>query len=164
MTICSVLVKDCFCLFSILSDWRILKPVSPVIERLRCYHSNAVFSTIKPHDPKFRSYARVIAGDLSPTMLEETRRRCVAEGISPPELVRCDSSRLPFASNSLDAIHAGAAMHCWPRYNIVLHVHLQSRIPEPSAICWLLRQKSISFLLQSTCNLLLQLFRENSST
>jgi ubiquinone/menaquinone biosynthesis C-methylase UbiE len=48
-------------------------------------------------------------------MLEETRRRCVEEDITPPELIRCDVSRLPFASGSLDAVHAGAAMHCWPR-------------------------------------------------
>jgi SAM-dependent methyltransferase len=48
-------------------------------------------------------------------MLAETRRRCEEEGIEVPELVRCDSARLPFESNSIDAIHAGAAMHCWPR-------------------------------------------------
>ncbi|KAJ6759088.1 METHYLTRANSFERASE-LIKE [Salix koriyanagi] len=29
-------------------------------------------------------------------------------------LVRADVSRLPFASGSVDAVHAGAAMHCWP--------------------------------------------------
>jgi hypothetical protein len=29
-------------------------------------------------------------------------------------LVRADISRLPFASCSVDAIHAGAAIHCWP--------------------------------------------------
>jgi len=28
--------------------------------------------------------------------------------------VRADISRLPFASCSVDAIHAGAAIHCWP--------------------------------------------------
>lgn len=69
------------------------------------------------------SYARVIAGDLSPTMLEETRRRCVEEGINPPELIRMDSSRLPFASNSLDAVHAGAAMHCWPRLELQPYIN-----------------------------------------
>lgn len=30
-----------------------------------------------------------------------------------PELIRCDSALLPFKSSSIDAIHAGAAMHCW---------------------------------------------------
>lgn len=29
-------------------------------------------------------------------------------------LVRADISRLPFASSSVDAVHAGAALHCWP--------------------------------------------------
>lgn len=29
-------------------------------------------------------------------------------------LVRADISRLPFASSSVDAVHAGAAIHCWP--------------------------------------------------
>ncbi|WP_407803766.1 class I SAM-dependent methyltransferase, partial [Staphylococcus aureus] len=29
-------------------------------------------------------------------------------------LVRADVSRLPFASGSVDAVHAGAAVHCWP--------------------------------------------------
>lgn len=32
-----------------------------------------------------------------------------------PTLVRADAARLPFQSGSLDAIHAGAALHCWPR-------------------------------------------------
>ncbi|KAL0368821.1 UNVERIFIED_CONTAM: putative methyltransferase, chloroplastic [Sesamum calycinum] len=29
-------------------------------------------------------------------------------------LVRADISRLPFASSTVDAVHAGAALHCWP--------------------------------------------------
>ncbi|KAK9947448.1 hypothetical protein M0R45_003073 [Rubus argutus] len=29
-------------------------------------------------------------------------------------LVRADVSRLPFTSCSVDAVHAGAALHCWP--------------------------------------------------
>ncbi|GJN03446.1 hypothetical protein PR202_ga20895 [Eleusine coracana subsp. coracana] len=29
-------------------------------------------------------------------------------------LVRADISRLPFVSSSIDAVHAGAALHCWP--------------------------------------------------
>jgi ubiquinone/menaquinone biosynthesis C-methylase UbiE len=29
----------------------------------------------------------------------------------------CDSAKLPLASNSVDAIHAGAAMYCWPNIN-----------------------------------------------
>ena len=29
-------------------------------------------------------------------------------------LLRADVGRLPFATESLSAIHAGAAIHCWP--------------------------------------------------
>lgn len=29
-------------------------------------------------------------------------------------LVRADISRLPIATGSVDAVHAGAALHCWP--------------------------------------------------
>lgn len=61
-----------------------------------------------------QKFSRVIAADLSPSMLAETRRNCLAENLMPPELVRCDSAKLPFRSNSIDAVHAGAAMHCWP--------------------------------------------------
>ena len=54
-----------------------------------------------------KNFARVIGADLSPTMLEESRRRFEEEELPIPELVRCDSSRLPFATGSIDAIHAG---------------------------------------------------------
>jgi SAM-dependent methyltransferase len=33
---------------------------------------------------------------------------------TPIVAVRADVGRLPFATGSVDAIHAGAAMHCWP--------------------------------------------------
>ena len=33
---------------------------------------------------------------------------------SPILCVRADIARLPFATGSVDAIHAGAAIHCWP--------------------------------------------------
>jgi len=60
-------------------------------------------------------FTSVLGADLSPNMLREARRRCQAEGLEPLALVRCDVARLPFRNGSLDAIHAGAAMHCWPR-------------------------------------------------
>lgn len=28
---------------------------------------------------------------------------------------RCDVSRLPFKTDALDGVHAGAALHCWTR-------------------------------------------------
>eukprot|EP01039_Chlorochromonas_danica_P006124 gene6124-6742_t len=63
-------------------------------------------------------FQRVIAADLSPSMLLETRRRCRLERVQPlPEFVRCDSAQLPFLSGSIQAVHAGAAMHCWPAIN-----------------------------------------------
>lgn len=47
--------------------------------------------------------------------------RCIQENLSPlPEFVRCDAAKLPFKSSSIDALHAGAAMHCWPRLPAVL--------------------------------------------
>lgn len=33
---------------------------------------------------------------------------------TPIVAVRGDIGRLPFATGSVDAIHAGAAIHCWP--------------------------------------------------
>lgn len=65
-----------------------------------------------------KKFQRVIGGDLSPTMLAETRRRLVEEGKDKnalPELIRCDSAKLPLQLSSIDAVHAGAALHCWPR-------------------------------------------------
>lgn len=63
------------------------------------------------------TYSSVIALDFSENML----RQCY-EFIKQDEtllttnlaLVRADVSRLPFASGSVDAVHAGAALHCWP--------------------------------------------------
>lgn len=56
---------------------------------------------------------RLFAGDYSEAMLLETRRRLGDE--SKPELLRLDVADLPFLDGSIDAIHAGAAMHCWPQ-------------------------------------------------
>ncbi|CAM9144117.1 unnamed protein product [Ectocarpus fasciculatus] len=74
-------------------------------------------------------YSRVIGGDLSPTMLAETARRFREEDLGAPELIRhvlltvltrlqclwCDVSRLPLKTESLDGVHAGAALHCWSK-------------------------------------------------
>lgn len=65
---------------------------------------------------KSGKFSAVLSADLSKTMLGETARRCDEEGIPRPDLlVRADAARLPFPNNSLDSLHAGAAMHCWPR-------------------------------------------------
>ena len=49
-------------------------------------------------------------------MLRETSRRFASEGIdtSTVTLARADIGCLPLASASIDCMHAGAALHCWP--------------------------------------------------
>ena len=54
-------------------------------------------------------------------MLEEARRRVDADPTLSPgrrrtqlSLIRCDVGKNPFQTESIDAFHAGAAMHCWP--------------------------------------------------
>ena len=68
-------------------------------------------------------FAKVVASDFSDAMMKQTKAYCEqdatlrakAEGPDPSLLfVRADVGRLPFATGSLDAVHAGAAMHCWP--------------------------------------------------
>ena len=39
-------------------------------------------------------------------------------------LVRADISRLPFATSSVDAVHAGAALHCWPSPSTAVSISL----------------------------------------
>lgn len=62
-------------------------------------------------------YKRVLAMDYSEAMLRETRDRFDEERISRDSLtlVRADAGALPLASGGADAVHAGAALHCWPR-------------------------------------------------
>ena len=63
-------------------------------------------------------YARVVAIDYSEEMLRETDRRFDAERTpNRPTLalVRADAAALPLATSAIDAAHAGAALHCWPR-------------------------------------------------
>lgn len=69
---------------------------------------------------KSNRYGRVIAADLSPAMLRETARRFKSEGLHVPELLRCDVRRLPLQSSSVDAVHAGAALHCWTQLDLAL--------------------------------------------
>lgn len=61
-------------------------------------------------------FSLVVALDYSENMLRECYEFIEKEENFPKEdliLVRADISRLPFVSSSVDAVHAGAAVHCW---------------------------------------------------
>lgn len=62
-----------------------------------------------------RKFKRVVASDYSESMMEETVK-LARKDLTVPEFdaVRADVSALPFADNSIDAVHCGAALHCWP--------------------------------------------------
>ncbi|KAI7748236.1 hypothetical protein M8C21_031522 [Ambrosia artemisiifolia] len=62
-------------------------------------------------------FSLVVALDFSKAMLKQCYDYIKQdENISQENLVlvRADIARLPFASSSIDAVHAGAALHCWP--------------------------------------------------
>ncbi|XP_050378032.1 uncharacterized methyltransferase At1g78140, chloroplastic [Argentina anserina] len=62
-------------------------------------------------------FSHVVALDYSENMLKQCYDFIEEEENFPKEnitLVRADISRLPFATSSIDAVHAGAAIHCWP--------------------------------------------------
>eukprot|EP00798_Chlamydomonas_sp_ICE-L_P021013 gene21013-27874_t len=75
---------------------------------------------------KSGKFSGVVAADFSESMLEQTAAflkedKTIAASASsstsnvPPYLLlRADIARLPFPSGSVSAIHAGAAIHCWP--------------------------------------------------
>jgi ubiquinone/menaquinone biosynthesis C-methylase UbiE len=76
---------------------------------------------------KSKLYSRVIACDYSDSMLTEARRRIQADpeiasssSTTKLDLVRCDVAKIPMRSDSVDAFHAGAAMHCWPEIELSL--------------------------------------------
>ncbi|GMN45314.1 hypothetical protein TIFTF001_014517 [Ficus carica] len=62
-------------------------------------------------------FSLVVALDYSENMLRQCYEFIKQEENFPKEniiLVRADIARLPFVSSSIDAVHAGAALHCWP--------------------------------------------------
>jgi ubiquinone/menaquinone biosynthesis C-methylase UbiE len=70
---------------------------------------------------KGNDYARVIGCDYSEAMLLEARNRITSDpdlnsnnAQTKLDLVRCDVGEIPMMSDSVPALHAGAAMHCWP--------------------------------------------------
>lgn len=73
---------------------------------------------------KSGNYGRVLGCDYSDSMLTEARRRINADPeLSPKslktslDLVRLDVGQIPMSTESVDCLHAGAAMHCWPDLN-----------------------------------------------
>lgn len=70
---------------------------------------------------KSGDYSRVIGCDYSASMLTEARRRIQADSDLKSnskgtrlDLVRLDVANIPMQTDSVNALHAGAAMHCWP--------------------------------------------------
>ena len=66
-------------------------------------------------------FAHVVASDYSASMMRQTVAYCDADVATASAVkdgvlsfVRADVGRLPFATGSVDVVHAGAAMHCWP--------------------------------------------------
>jgi ubiquinone/menaquinone biosynthesis C-methylase UbiE len=67
-------------------------------------------------------YDRVLGCDYSESMLTEARRRINAEPKlakralknTKLDLVRLDVGQIPMRNETVDCLHAGAAMHCWP--------------------------------------------------
>lgn len=66
---------------------------------------------------KSNVYSAVIASDFSENMLRQCHEFIRQDGSlknTNLALVRADVARLPFATGTVDAVHAGAALHCWP--------------------------------------------------
>jgi len=63
---------------------------------------------------KSNAFAKVVAVDFSESMLEEVNRRKKEENCPDFDLIRADVANLPFATGGVEAIHSGAALHCWP--------------------------------------------------
>lgn len=61
-------------------------------------------------------FSGVIAADYSEAMLRTAAAGLRGDGADPSKYLplRLDAARLPFANGSLAAVHAGAAIHCWP--------------------------------------------------
>jgi ubiquinone/menaquinone biosynthesis C-methylase UbiE len=83
------------------------------------------------HDDSYPPIHRILGCDYSDSMLTEARRRfdtnrnfstaLLQQPLTPYsnrnvtlELIRLDVGQIPMQTGSVDALHAGAAMHCWP--------------------------------------------------
>ena len=61
-----------------------------------------------------RLFGVVYAVDFSESMLQGVYENNMRDRIEGVVSVRGDAARLPFATASVAAVHAGAAIHCWP--------------------------------------------------
>ena len=79
-------------------------------------------------------FSGVIAADYSEAMLRTAAAGLRSDGADPTTYLplRLDAARLPFANNSLAAVHAGAAIHCWPAP--ALAVAEVARVLEPGGV------------------------------
>lgn len=68
-------------------------------------------------------------------------------------LVRADVCRLPFASGFVDAVHAGAALHCWPSPSNAASVFSSSY--SLLSICYLLQFRYAKIIELDNDNLIL---------
>lgn len=62
-------------------------------------------------------FAGVVAADFSESMLKEAKQYFDQDSSLDTDrymLARMDVARQPFPTGSVSAIHAGAAIHCWP--------------------------------------------------
>lgn len=67
---------------------------------------------------KSNRFSGVIAADFSESMLGQAKAYLNEDPTLDPSrylLLRADVGRLPFATGSVSALHAGAALHCWPQ-------------------------------------------------
>lgn len=93
---------------------------------------------------KSGAFREVVALDFSASMLRQVNDFSLKElgsdydapcnaGGNGLTLVRGDIGKLPFPSNSLDGVHAGAAIHCWPSpENAIAEI---ARVLKPGAVC-----------------------------
>eukprot|EP00850_Spirogloea_muscicola_P015651 SM000122S25758 [mRNA] locus=s122:120575:122380:+ [translate_table: standard] len=80
-------------------------------------------------------YDVVVALDFSASMLQQARSFFNADPSLDKQrlaLVRADVGRLPFVTGSVQAIHAGAAIHCWPQ--LAAAVAEISRVLKPGGV------------------------------
>ncbi|KAJ7552814.1 hypothetical protein O6H91_06G071100 [Diphasiastrum complanatum] len=110
------------------------------------------------------AYSTIIALDYSENMLRQCYEFIKQDKSITTEtiaLVRADVARLPFASETIDAIHAGAALHCWPSpssgifgqsFSRNVRYWEESELEDLVRSCGLVRYKSIrrgSFIMLS---------------